>query len=225
MSRGFAKTIGRRIRIRQCDDASASCSGSSQLDPPSASSACTVQFTTPSIFNATSSSDPPAALPRRSDCRVARSGRSGMTYGEPWLSMRARYSCRDNAETVVHGTPTAFSLHRAINRAAITSPALRRLTARSQETLSLFVLDPVLAADQRAPTRRGSRALFFRHPGLALAGEKGGLDQGADFRHPVRYGGLQVGDARITTIGGEPPRFGEFRSGAFGLAFESIGGR
>ena len=40
------------------DDASASCSGSSQLDPLSASSACTVQFTTPSTFNATSSPDP-----------------------------------------------------------------------------------------------------------------------------------------------------------------------
>ena len=56
---GLRKTIGRRIRIRQCDDASASCSGSSQLDPPSASSACTARFTTPSTFNATSSPDPP----------------------------------------------------------------------------------------------------------------------------------------------------------------------
>jgi hypothetical protein len=67
MSRGSAKTIGRRIRIRQSDDASASCSGSSQLDPPSASSVCTVQFTTPSTFNATSSPDPPcgSSEPRR----------------------------------------------------------------------------------------------------------------------------------------------------------------
>src|SRR5215467_12593277 len=32
---GFGKTIGRRIRTRQSDDASANCSGSSQLDPPS----------------------------------------------------------------------------------------------------------------------------------------------------------------------------------------------
>jgi transposase-like protein len=58
MSKGFGKTIGPRIRIRQSDDASASCSGSSQLDPPSGSSACTVRFTTPSTFNATSYLDP-----------------------------------------------------------------------------------------------------------------------------------------------------------------------
>src|SRR5438477_13186921 len=57
MSRGFSKTIGLRIRIRQCDDASASCNGSSQLDPPSASSACTTRFTTPSTVNATSPPD------------------------------------------------------------------------------------------------------------------------------------------------------------------------
>jgi transposase-like protein len=53
MSKGFGKTIGRRIRTRQSDDASASCSRSSQLDPPSAFSACTARFTTPSTFNAT----------------------------------------------------------------------------------------------------------------------------------------------------------------------------
>ncbi len=34
---GSGRTIGRRIRIRQCDDASAKCSGSSRLDLPSAS--------------------------------------------------------------------------------------------------------------------------------------------------------------------------------------------
>jgi hypothetical protein len=55
MSRGSGKTIGRRIRIRPCDDESARCSGSSRLDPPSAFSARTPPFTTPST---TSSPDP-----------------------------------------------------------------------------------------------------------------------------------------------------------------------
>jgi transposase-like protein len=55
---GRRKITGRRIRIRQCDDASASCNGSSQLDPPSVSLASTVRFTTPSTFNAASSPDP-----------------------------------------------------------------------------------------------------------------------------------------------------------------------
>jgi len=39
----------------------------------------------------------PADVSSRSGGRVARCGRSSMTHGELWLSMRARYSCRDNA--------------------------------------------------------------------------------------------------------------------------------
>src|ERR1700726_1470838 len=58
MSRDFAKTIGPRTRTRWCDDASAKCNGSSQLDPPSASSASMPPFTTHSISNATSSPGP-----------------------------------------------------------------------------------------------------------------------------------------------------------------------
>jgi hypothetical protein len=55
---GSARIIGQRIRIRQSDDASASCSGSSRLGLPSASSAFTLQFTTSATCNATSSPDP-----------------------------------------------------------------------------------------------------------------------------------------------------------------------
>jgi DDE domain len=57
-SKGCGGAIAQRTRIRRCDDASASCSGSSRLDPPNASSACTPSSTTPSTFNATSSRDP-----------------------------------------------------------------------------------------------------------------------------------------------------------------------
>jgi len=58
MSKGIGKIIGRRIRTKQSDGVSASCSGSSQLDPPSSSSTCTARSTIPSTFNATSSPDP-----------------------------------------------------------------------------------------------------------------------------------------------------------------------
>jgi transposase-like protein len=71
-NKAFGKITGRRIRIRQCDDASASCNGSSQLDPPSASLASTVRFTTPSTFNATSSPNPHYGASER---KLLRSGK------------------------------------------------------------------------------------------------------------------------------------------------------
>ena len=55
--RGFGVTIGRRIRISLYGDESARCSGSNQLDRPSASSACMPRSTTPSTFNAISYRD------------------------------------------------------------------------------------------------------------------------------------------------------------------------
>ena len=70
----------------------------------------------------------------------------------------------------------------------------------------------------------GAGASLLRHPGLAKAGEIGGFVQGADLRHPELSDGLQTGDARITIVAAQPAGFGEFGGGAFGVAFEGIGG-
>ena len=70
---------------------------------------------------------------------------------------------------------------------------------------------------------------FFRHAGLAQAGEIGGFEQGADLRHPPIprpadcSSGLHTRDAQKTIVGDQPASFGEFSGGAFGLAFEAIG--
>ena len=66
---GLRKNIAPRTRTRWCDDANAKCNGSSQLDPPSASSVSMPPSTTHSICNATSSHDPRCgpSVPKR--CR------------------------------------------------------------------------------------------------------------------------------------------------------------
>ena len=78
---GLRQNNRQRIRISQSDDASASCSGSSQLDPLSASSACTVRSTTLSTFNATSSPDPLCAY---SELKRLQSGKAPSQRHDSW---------------------------------------------------------------------------------------------------------------------------------------------
>jgi hypothetical protein len=52
---------------------------------------------------------------------------------------------------------------------------------------------------------------FLGHSGLAEAGKKNRFEQGADFRHPEISHGPSAGDARITTVDGQPAGFREFR--------------
>jgi hypothetical protein len=81
---GLRKITGRRIRIRQSDDASASCSGSSRLALPSASSACTVRFTTPSTFNGTSSPDPHCGS---SEPKLPQGGKTPSRRHDAWRTL------------------------------------------------------------------------------------------------------------------------------------------
>ena len=83
---------GRRIRTRgPTEKETASCSGSSQLDPPSASSVCTARFTTLSTFKATSSPDPPCGY---SEPKLLQSGAT---------RSQARRMVRLGSRCVLHG--------------------------------------------------------------------------------------------------------------------------
>jgi hypothetical protein len=63
-------------------------------------------------------------------------------------------------------------------------------------------------------------AVVERH----LVGEICGFDQGADFRHPPKFGDAQTGDSGVTIVVDQPARLGELGGGALSVAFESIGG-
>src|ERR1700745_2611212 len=61
----------------------------------------------------------------------------------------------------------------------------------------------------RPPAERFGRSSFLRHPRFAQAREIGGVDQGADLRHPPRLEGPQASDAGVTIMASQLPGFGE----------------
>ena len=121
-NKGSDKTIGRRTRIRRCDDASAKCSGSVRRAPHNAFSACTLPSTTSLTSNAISSQAPRCGSPE------PRRPTSGTTRSE---------QC-DRLLRVVF-----FSLE-TVNL-TIPSPRLKRLKIRSTIYRSLVYLSHSLA--------------------------------------------------------------------------------
>jgi hypothetical protein len=65
---------------------------------------------------------------------------------------------------------------------------------------------------------------FLWHPGDAQAGKINVFVERTNLRHPQIFS-TQMGDARIMIVATKPARFGEFRCGACGFAFEGMGGR
>jgi transposase-like protein len=84
MSRDCGRTIAPRTRTRWCDDASARCNGSSQLDPRSASSVSMPPSITHSICNDTSSHGPRCGP---SEPKRRRSGKMPSQQHEPDLPL------------------------------------------------------------------------------------------------------------------------------------------
>src|ERR1700736_994391 len=101
MSRACGRTIARKIPIKRCDDESGKCNGSSQLDPPIASSASMPPSTTRSISNATSSPGPCCGL---SEPKQRRTGKMPSPQHKPDLPLPPRRvdSCRDTVPPATH---------------------------------------------------------------------------------------------------------------------------
>lgn len=65
---------------------------------------------------------------------------------------------------------------------------------------------------------------FLWHPGDTQAGKINVFVERTNLRHSQIFG-TQMGDACIMIVATKPARFGEFRCGACGFAFEGMGGR
>jgi len=174
MSRDCGRTIAWRTPIRRCDDASARCNGSSQLDPRSAASVSMPPSTTPSSCNATSSRGPRCGP---SEPKRRRSGKMPSQQHEIWLpSSHFRpvtvTVTRPARHTII--PPSAFACAvRSAHHAVARMPAMRASHSRdrrSRESSSQHRSTSGLASQGRSGFRDlSSAAAISRAPAAAAA--------------------------------------------------------
>jgi len=82
----------------------------------------------------------------------------------------------------------------------------------------------MVARPRQGSPQGGRLQSFLGHPGLAQTRVIGGFEQAANFRHSPVSASLRLGDARMATVAAQPLGFGEFVTGAFGLAVQGVGG-